>query len=144
MIQSNEIFIDTAGWANLINPNEDFHSLAAKIYADAVQRGIRLITTNFVIAELVAVLTSPMRVPRQTIISAVAGLRSSPKIEIVHIDQMRGEQAWNLLSARPDKLWSLVDCASFVIMQELGITEALTTDHHFEQAGFIRLLKPRS
>jgi len=46
-----------------------------------------------------------------------------------------------LFQRRPDKTWSLVDCASFVVMQKRGITEALTSDVHFEQAGFIRLLK---
>jgi predicted nucleic acid-binding protein len=49
--------------------------------------------------------------------------------------------AWQLLARRPDKAWSLVDCASFIIMQERAITDALTTDHHFEQAGFTQLLK---
>jgi predicted nucleic acid-binding protein len=46
-----------------------------------------------------------------------------------------------LLKARLDKEWSLVDCASFVVMQHRSIVEALTADHHFEQAGFVRLLK---
>jgi predicted nucleic acid-binding protein len=45
------------------------------------------------------------------------------------------------LEARPDKAWSLVDCSSFAIMQQQNISHALTSDHHFEQAGFIRLLK---
>jgi predicted nucleic acid-binding protein len=42
---------------------------------------------------------------------------------------------------RPDKWWSLTDCISFIVMQQEGLTEALTTDHHFEQAGFKILLK---
>jgi uncharacterized protein len=62
-------------------------------------------------------------------------------VEIVHIDPALDAEAWDLLKARADKEWSLVDCASFVIMQHRGITQALTTDHHFEQAGFVRLLK---
>jgi predicted nucleic acid-binding protein len=45
-----------------------------------------------------------------------------------------------LYSRRPDKEWSLTDCISFVVMEEHGLTEALTTDHHFEQAGFTALL----
>jgi predicted nucleic acid-binding protein len=45
-------------------------------------------------------------------------------------------------SRRPDKDWSLTDCISFVVMRDRGITEALTGDHHFEQAGFKALLKP--
>jgi uncharacterized protein len=48
---------------------------------------------------------------------------------------------WQLLASRQDKAWSLVDCSSFVTMQQNKITEALTNDHHFEQTGFIRLLK---
>jgi predicted nucleic acid-binding protein len=62
-------------------------------------------------------------------------------VEIVHIDQSLDEKAWQLLASRLDKQWSLVDSASFVIMEDRGMTEALTTDHHFEQSGFVRLLK---
>jgi predicted nucleic acid-binding protein len=47
-----------------------------------------------------------------------------------------------LYDSRPDKQWSLTDCISFVVMQDRGIVEALTGDHHFEQAGFTALLKP--
>jgi predicted nucleic acid-binding protein len=46
----------------------------------------------------------------------------------------------DLYNNRPDKAWSLTDCISFVVMQEHGISEALTGDHHFEQAGFVALL----
>jgi len=46
-----------------------------------------------------------------------------------------------LCEARPDKSWSLTDCISFIVMQDRGLAEALTADHHFEQAGFVALLK---
>ncbi len=51
--------------------------------------------------------------------------------------------AGEFLKAHPDKDWSLVDCASFVVMKQRGIQEALTSDHHFEQAGFVRLLRAK-
>jgi predicted nucleic acid-binding protein len=51
------------------------------------------------------------------------------------------DEAWQLLKARSDKEWSLADCSSFVVMNRRSITDALTTDRHFEQAGFQRLLK---
>ena len=64
-----------------------------------------------------------------------------PYVQIIHIDKASDTKAWELCKARPDKAWSLVDCTSFVLMKQLKIQEALTTDQHFEQAGFIRLLK---
>jgi predicted nucleic acid-binding protein len=60
----------------------------------------------------------------------------------VHIDSVLDAAGWALLKSRPDKQWSLVDAVSFVVMQQRDITEALTTDHRFEQAGFVRLLMP--
>lgn len=62
-------------------------------------------------------------------------------VEMIQIDAAMHHVAWRLLAERPDKLWSWVNCASFVVMRERQITAALTTDHHFEQAGFSRLLK---
>ena len=89
-----------------------------------------------------ALLTSPLRIPRSLIVAFIESLKASPYVEIIHIDTMLNEQAWQLLVERQDKNWSLVDCSSFIVMQQRGMSEALTTDHHFEQAGFVRLLKP--
>ncbi|MCU0535569.1 MAG: hypothetical protein MUD14_16890 [Hydrococcus sp. Prado102] len=49
-------------------------------------------------------------------------------------------QRWLLYKQRPDKGWSLTDCISFVVMEQLKIKQAFTCDRHFEQAGFINLL----
>jgi hypothetical protein len=70
-----------------------------------------------------------------------ARLRGDSFVTIVPVDQTKYEAGLALYRNRPDKDWSLTDCISFAIMQEHGITEALTGDHHFEQAGFIALLK---
>ena len=56
------------------------------------------------------------------------------------IDPALWQRGWQLYCARPDKEWGLTDCLSFVVMQEQGVFDAFTADHHFEQAGFIRLL----
>ena len=137
-----DIFADTAGWANIVDPRQPYHAPAASLYRRARQQGRRLITTNYIIAELVSLLTSPLRIPRPSIVAFVESIKTSPYVEIIHIDVGLDGQAWQLLTHRQDKDWSLVDCSSFVVMQQRSIGEALTTDHHFEQAGFIRLLKP--
>jgi predicted nucleic acid-binding protein len=136
------LFVDTAGWGNLVDTSQPHHAYAATIYRTAKQQRHEILTTNYILAELVALLTSPLRIPRPKIIAFINGLKTSPYVEIVHVDTMLDQQAWQLLMHRQDKAWSLVDCSSFVLMQQRGIIESLTTDHHFEQAGFIRLLKP--
>ena len=60
--------------------------------------------------------------------------------ELIWVDYELYERSWNLFRDRSDKSWSLVDCSSFVVMQDRQVREALTADHHFEQAGFIKLL----
>ena len=137
----NEIYVDTSGWASLADVSEPFYEKAKEIYAAAIQNRRRLVTTNYVLGELVALMTSPMRFQRPRIIEFINGIKQSPFFDIIHIDKDFDAKSWNLLSNRTDKNWSLVDCSSFVVMQENKILEALTTDHHFEQAGFVRLLK---
>lgn len=88
-----------------------------------------------------ALLISPLRIPRSKIIAFIVGLKTSPHVNIVHVDPTLDAQAWQLFTERLDKEWSLVDCTSFVVMQQRGLHEAFTTDHHFEQAGFVCLLK---
>jgi predicted nucleic acid-binding protein len=135
------MLVDTSGWGNLVDSSQPYHSLASSLYRDARLREDRIITTSYILVELVALLTSPLRIPRPDIIAFIEGVKQSPFIDIVYVDQTIDEAAWRLLRNRQDKDWSLVDCVSFVIMQQRNLIEALATDHHFEQAGFIRLLK---
>jgi uncharacterized protein len=68
-------------------------------------------------------------------------LREDDESTIVLAEHPLWEKGIALYNQRPDKKWSLTDCISFVVMQERGLTEALTADQHFEQAGFTSLLK---
>lgn len=145
MAKMPSIFIDTSAWGHFIDPTEQtYHEQVTALYRTARDNGTKLVTTNYVLAELIALLTTPIRVPRPRAVQFIGSIKSAPHVKIVFIDPVRDDQAWNLLAHRQDKLWSLVACASFVVMQELGITEAPKTDHHFEQAGFVHLLKPQS
>jgi len=135
------LFIDTSGWGNLFDASQPYHSQATDFYLSAKVEEKKIITTNYIIIELVSLLTSPLRVPRNKIIQFISGIKLSPYLKIIHTDISLDDQAWQFFQRHQDKDWSLVDCSSFVIMNRLNISEALTSDHHFEQAGFVRLLK---
>ena len=92
-------------------------------------------------SELAALLISPLNIPRPKAIAFINSLKQSPYVEIIHINIETDTKAWQLFSQRPDKNWSLVDCSSFIVMNRCQIAKALTSDRHFEQAGFVGLLK---
>lgn len=138
---ANKVFIDTSGWANLFIATESYHEQAKQWFQHRRQQNQAMVTTNYVVIELVALLNSPLRIPRPQLFKYVEAVRTAPYINLIYIEQTIDSAAWELLKTREDKAWSLVDSTSFIVMQQLGIKEALTTDHHFEQAGFIRLLK---
>jgi uncharacterized protein len=138
---SSSLFVDTSGWASFFIKTEPTYPKALKILGIAYQRHHQIITSNYILAELVALLHSPLRQPRSHIFTILNTIKTTSYIQILHITEEIDAAAWELCQSRPDKPWSLVDCSSFVIMQQLNIQQALTTDHHFEQAGFIRLLK---
>jgi predicted nucleic acid-binding protein len=135
------IFADTAGLAAYADRTQAAHVRAVECVRAVTDTGNHLITTNYVLAELAALLTRPLRIPREQQIVFFTALRSAAWIEVVHIDPALDAAAWQLWATRADKEWSLVDCASFVVMQDRGLSEALTSDHHFEQAGFVALLR---
>jgi predicted nucleic acid-binding protein len=137
-----DLFVDTSGWLCHFDRAQPQHAAASTIIGVQLAHGRRLITTNYVITELVALLTNRRRVPRSQIVTCIDTLKTWVHVLITHIDPNLDADAWALLKTRQDKDWSLVDCASFVIMRQQGLLEALTTDHHFTQAGFVRLLKP--
>ncbi|MCI5218448.1 MAG: PIN domain-containing protein [Candidatus Electrothrix sp. LOE2] len=137
----NEVFADTSGWANYLVRSEPFHKQATQLMRQWHQEHIKVVTTNYVLSELVALFISPLRISRPQQIQTIETIAAAEWVEIVHIDQILHDQTWQFLRKYDDKMWSLVDCSSFVVMQERRISQGFTTDHHFEQAGFLRLLK---
>lgn len=133
------VFLDTMGLIAYINSRDPFHQRARQIY-HALK--VKRVTTDAVLVEVGALLRSPERRPlalqlKQSIDAAC----QSGMVEVVHADEALLEKAWALYSQRLDKAYSVVDCLSFIVMRDRGITEAFTYDHHFEQEGFVRLLR---
>ena len=136
----NEVFADTSGWATFFLKNEPHHEKARLLIAQWKQQNRRIVTTNYVLSELVVLLGSRGQ-QRPAVINYIETIRPDDWVEIVHIDESLDKKAWQLLANRLDKEWSLVDAISFIVMEERGITETLATDRDFEQAGFVRLLQ---
>jgi hypothetical protein len=67
-------------------------------------------------------------------------LRRLAILQIIPASQELLTAGWTLYSQRPDKEWSLTDCTSFAAMKQEQLAQAFTSDHHFEQAGFVKLL----
>ena len=135
------MFVDTGGWAKLLIRDEPFHELSTSLIERVVREGDAVVSSNYVLAELSALMMSPLRVPRAMRLELINRIRTASWVRVEHVDESLDAASWDYLGRRPDKDYSLVDCSSFVIMERLGLTEALTNDRHFEQAGFVRLLK---
>ncbi len=85
-----EIFADTAGWANFFVRTEPFHSEAKQLMQQWYTQGTRIVTTNYVLLELVALLTSPLRIPRGEQIKTIETIKEASWVEIIHIDTTFG------------------------------------------------------
>lgn len=108
------LFVDTSGWAEpLLQTSPDRVRMTA-VYRQAIDVGRPLVTTNYVLAELVALLTARTRASRSHLLATLAAIKRLPTLRLMHVDPDLDAAAWELLEARPDKTWSLVDAASFV------------------------------
>src|SRR5438128_797441 len=125
------MLIDTSGWYCVLVEEDRLHETAASHYKNARRR----LTHSFVIDELVSLCDS-RRFPRTRTLEFISELLNDPDISIIWVDESLTLEAFDLLRNRLDKRWSLCDAVSFVLMTYNKINVGLTTDHHFEQAGF--------
>ncbi len=130
------VFADTVYFLALLNPKDQWHPQARSL---SRQSPGPLLTTEFVLTEAGDGLSHPenrLGFPR-----LLQLLEAQPDVEIVPASSGLFRQGCGLYAQRPDKQWSLTDCTSFVVMRQRGIEQALSSDHHFEQAGFQLLMR---
>lgn len=128
-------FIDTGYILAIANKQDKYHALA--------QAASELISPPFLTTEavLIEIGNSFSQARWRSLgVATLNQLRGSSELESVPIDSALLERAIALYSARMDKEWGLTDCISFVVMQERELVQVLTTDRHFEQAGFLNVL----
>jgi len=128
-------FADTSFFFALLSRTDRFHSEAVCMLR---QLDAKLITTDWVLNEVGNSLSKPTN--RHKMLPFYDFISAHPLVTIIPASRPQFEQGLRLYDARRDKSWSLTDCISFEIMKEYGVSEALTNDHHFQQAGFKALL----
>ncbi|MBM4041313.1 MAG: type II toxin-antitoxin system VapC family toxin [Planctomycetes bacterium] len=130
------VFADTFYYLALMNPEDRAHGRALE-FSDTLVEPV--VTTTWVLTEVADALCAPGQ--RRGFRRLLDHIGADPTTRVVPPSQQLFDRGVEFYDHRPDKEWSLTDCISFVVMTEEGITEALTGDHHFEQAGFVALLK---
>jgi uncharacterized protein len=129
------IFADTSFYVALFYPGDLYHKKTVRL-AREMRRPV--VVTEFVLLELANAMARASS--RQLFVDFLSKLRADPHVRILAVSTDLFERGCTLYANRPDKDWSLTDCISFIVMEAENITEALTADHHFEQAGFVALL----
>ena len=129
------VFADSFYFFALLNDRDPVHE---KAVAFVQSYHGRMVTTGWILTELGDGLANPAN--RPAFLATLDTLQADPNITVVGCGEELLAAGIDLFRQRPDKYWSLTDCLSFVVMQREGITEALTGDKHFEQAGFMALL----
>ncbi len=128
-------FADTFYFLAILNTKDAAHRKAVEF---SECNDTALLTTAWVLTELADALADLRH--RRVFRKFLDGLRADPNTIIVPPSPELFEQGVDRYNARNDKEWSLTDCISFVVMEQYDIAEALTGDHHFEQAGFQTIL----
>ena len=132
----NAVFADSFFYFALINRHDPAHARAV-VHAELDDR--RVVTSQWVLTEVADGLSAPKW--RPIVRGLFDELERNANVRIEPCSDALFRSGFELYSSRPDKDWSLTDCISFLFMERNGISEALTGDHHFEQAGFVALLK---
>ncbi|MCX7011476.1 MAG: PIN domain-containing protein [Candidatus Sumerlaeota bacterium] len=131
------LFIDSSYFIAVLLRNDRFHGRVLQLPLEP--EAARFVTTSLVVVEVLNHLAGMDPAIRASAGDWADDLQRGTDIEIVDITAARLREAVERYRKRPDQGWSLTDCASFLLMEERDIREALTFDRHFQQAGFVAL-----
>ena len=129
----SEVFADTAYWIALLNPRDDLHHAA--LGAATARTASRIVTSDLVLTELLNAFSGSAHL-RSVAVQAVEALFGDVRVIVEEQTRELFNAAVERFGARLDKTWSLTDCACMLIMERRHMDDVLSSDHHFEQAGF--------
>lgn len=131
-------FWDTSGWFSLLVPEDEFHEDATNIANHSTRMHIPFITSDLVIQETMTLLMARKEIQKAKLFWS--NLSESKVVRIEKIDESRFQKTGEFFCRQIEQGYSFVDVSSFILMKELKITEAVSTDKHFKKAGFTALL----
>lgn len=131
------IFFDTSFIIALETADDQNHEFALKCWKNIVASLPTLVTTSYILDEVVTFFNSHNRHTKAVEIGN--RLITSPSIQFIHVDEALFNEAWEYFKKHEDKSYSLTDCISFIILERLRIQTSLAFDKHFVQAGFKNL-----
>ena len=131
------MLLDTSGLFCYHHGGESEHDEAVDYFDGAAMK----VSHSYVLAEFIP-LCEVRGLPRAGALTFASELLDNPHVQFVWVNEDLHRAALSLLESRLDKTYSLCDAVSFILMRQYGINDALTTDRHFAQEGFVRLLRP--
>lgn len=134
-----EIFADTSYWIAIINPDDDFHKAAMGL-APRI-KGAIIVTSDWVLNELLTFFTNRGELLKQKALAVCDKILENPNVIVEPASRNSFTEAVNKYQTELSKRYSFVDCTSFNIMRARDIQETLSSDTHFEQEGFTKLIK---
>ena len=133
------VFADSGYWVALINPLDALRSIARQVSGEL--GAVQIVTSEMVLIEVLNHFSRLGPRLRATAVEVMGEIADDPNVEVVELSSAFFNSALERYASRLDQRWSLVDCSSFVLMEERGIRDALAHDIDFMQAGFNALLR---
>lgn len=130
-----ELFVDASAWYPIALRSHPDHRRLAAALTTRVRGGARIVTTNLVLAEVHALLTT--RADPAAALGFLHNARARPTDVVISTDDLEDRAQSDWLARYHDHRFSLADAVSFAVMTDRGIREALTLDRHFAIAGFV-------
>lgn len=138
-MRTRTVFADSGYWIGLLHSRDQMHERAREVAA--MYQSVPIVTTQMALVEALNHLSSEGEQLRNLATGLVRELQNRPEVEIIPQIEEQFYAAMERYAARSDQRWSLTDCASFLVMEDRNISEALAYDRDFEQAGFVALLR---
>jgi uncharacterized protein len=133
------VFADTGYWVALLNPHDELHNKAIELSKSI--NPVHIVTSEMVLTEVLNDFSKRGDYLRKVATELIDRIQENSNITLISQTSEQFQQGLELYKNRSDKSWSLTDCVSFKIMEQMDIYEALAYDKHFEQAGFRALLR---